>query len=68
MRIKQTYGFLSLPTEARKKVEVTHFASLDSAQFLLQKYYPNHIVRRSVESLRVTNKDKSFTVAQFEPA
>ncbi len=57
---------MSLPTETRRKVEVTHFASLDSAQYLLQKYFPNHIVRRSTTSLRVTNKDDSFTVARFD--
>jgi hypothetical protein len=65
MRIKQISGQLLLSEFARRRLEAIYFSSLDSARFLVQREFPNHVVRRDQDRLVVSVKDCSFDLAVF---
>ncbi|MGA9117333.1 MAG: hypothetical protein WB626_11200 [Bacteroidota bacterium] len=66
MRIRQVYGPGVLPPDRARLVEQTHFAGWDSARASLKKFLPSHNVTNLGARIRVSNRDRSVTVAVFE--
>jgi hypothetical protein len=54
-----------LAEEARQRLEGTSFSNIDVAKKNLQASFPNHLVLEAQGRLRVSVRDKSFTIAEF---
>lgn len=66
MKLKQVSGVELLSQESRKRLESIYYANLDTAKQVVQREFPNHVVREQAERLLVSVKDCSFNVAIFE--
>ncbi|MFN0157425.1 MAG: hypothetical protein ACKVRP_05050 [Bacteroidota bacterium] len=66
MRVKQVLGSRFLSDATRRKLESSHFSSVDSARMHLQRCFPNHVISCDGGSIQVANRDQSFTVAAFK--
>ena len=66
MRIIQVKSAGLLADEARKRLEKYYYPDLPTAMADLKVHFPNHLVLSEDGYLRVTNRDKSVTVALFK--
>jgi len=65
MKLKQILGFQFIRPESRRTLEAAQFPNLTTARRFVEKCFPNHVVVHGNDSIVVTNRDKSFTVATF---
>ncbi len=66
MRIIQVKSAGLLADEARKRLEKYYYPDVNTAMADLKVHFPNHLVSSEDGYLRVTNRDKSVTVALFK--
>lgn len=65
MRLHQIVGTSSIPQLIRHRLETSDFYSAATAQQVVQREFPNHIVSTEPGKISVQVRDKSFSVAVF---
>lgn len=65
MRLQQIVGRASVSDLVRQRLEGSYFHSAQSAEKVLQREFPNHVIKREPGKLAVQVKDRSFAVAVF---
>jgi hypothetical protein len=66
MRIIHVKSAGALAEDARRKMEQILYPDLNTAMADLKMCFPNHVVTKENDSLRVMNRDGSITVAEFK--
>jgi hypothetical protein len=66
MKLQQIVGKSCVSDLVRHRLEQNHFHSAESAQQLLRRAFPNHVITEQAGKISVLVRDKSFAVAVFK--
>ena len=66
MKLQQIVGTSSVSELVRRRVEQRHFYSAATAEQMIRREFPNHIVTKDPGQISVLVRDESFAIAIFK--
>lgn len=66
MKLQQIVGKARVSDLVRHRLEQSHFYSAETAQQILRREFPNHVIAEHEGKISVLVRDKSFAVAVFK--
>lgn len=66
MKLQQIVGTARVSDLVRHRLEQNHFYSAETAQQVLRREFPNHVIAERAGKISVLVRDKSFAVAVFK--
>jgi hypothetical protein len=66
MRLVQIVGKTTVSDLVRHRIESNTFRSIETAQQVLQRFFPNHVVIPENGRISIRTRDRSLSIAVFQ--